>query len=37
MTLQALQHRIILRREAEISGTNTTAVIQQILDSVEVP
>lgn len=37
ITLQALQHRIILRREAEISGTNTTAVIQQILDSVEVP
>ncbi|WAI00699.1 AAA family ATPase [Methanogenium organophilum] len=34
---KALQHRIILRREAEISGTNSIAVIRQILDSVEVP
>jgi len=34
---KALQHRIILRREAEISGTNSSTVIRQILDSVEVP
>lgn len=34
---KALQHRIILRREAEISGTNSSTVIGQILDSVEVP
>lgn len=33
----ALSHRIILRREAEISGINSAAVIRQILDSVEVP
>jgi MoxR-like ATPase len=34
---KALQHRIILRREAEISGTDSKTVIRQILDSVEVP
>lgn len=37
VALKALQHRIILRREAEISGTNRGTVIRQILDSVEVP
>ena len=37
VALKALQHRIILRREAEISGTNSGTVIRQILDSVEVP
>ncbi len=37
IALKALQHRIILKREAEISGTNSSAVIQQILDAVEVP
>ena len=37
IALKALQHRIILRREAEISGTDSAAVIRQILDSVEVP
>jgi MoxR-like ATPase len=34
---KALQHRIILRREAEISGTDRETVIRQILDAVEVP
>lgn len=34
---KALQHRIVLKREAEISGTDGIAVIRQILDSVEVP
>ncbi len=34
---KALQHRIILKREAEISGTDSKSVIRQILDSVEVP
>ena len=34
---KVLQHRIILKREAEISGTDSTIVIRQILDSVEVP
>ncbi len=34
---KALQHRIILRREAEISGTDSETVIRQILDSLEVP
>jgi MoxR-like ATPase len=34
---KALQHRIIIKREAEISGTNSIAVMRQILDSIEVP
>lgn len=34
---KALQHRIIIRREAEITGTNSSAIIRQIIDSVEVP
>ncbi len=37
VALKALQHRIILKREAEISGTNSSAVIQLILDTIEVP
>ncbi|WFN34717.1 MoxR family ATPase [Methanogenium sp. S4BF] len=37
VALKALQHRIILKREAEISGTNSSAVIRQILDTVGVP
>lgn len=37
IALKALQHRIILKREAEISGTNSSVIIQQILDTIEVP
>lgn len=37
IAVKALQHRIVIRREAEISGTTSIAVIRQIIDSIEVP
>ena len=37
IAVPALSHRIVLTREAEISGITAPALIQSILDTIEVP
>ena len=37
IVVPALAHRIVLTREAEISGITAPALIQSILDTIEVP